>query len=189
MGPATTTPTKTANAHAAVMTIQPAFWDFDLASRTPATTASPSRTRSPVPNTSAMKILVSQTMLHSLDWWGRPPPQGPLNAWAGSAVTGARRARGGRGTPAGSVAPPLAPPFAHPIPAVPLQVPRTGERACPQKGVCRDARQRGTREPSRLRETRAPPGRNRPATDARQRADGGATSARRRRTGAGTWLD
>src|SRR3954451_13462605 len=67
-GPATTTPTNTANAHAAVITIQPAFWAFDFASSTPATTPSPSRTSNPVPKTSAMKMLVSQVIpVHSLD--------------------------------------------------------------------------------------------------------------------------
>jgi len=65
IGPATTTPTKTAKAHAVVMTIHPELFALDLASRTPATTASPRRTRSPVPKISAMTMLVSQTMLRT----------------------------------------------------------------------------------------------------------------------------
>ena len=56
IGPATTTPTNTANAHAAVMTIQPALLDLDFASSTPATTPSPSRSRSIVPTVSARKM-------------------------------------------------------------------------------------------------------------------------------------
>src|SRR5262245_48603731 len=56
IGPAINTPVNTANAHAVVMTIQPLFWAFERLSRTPATTPSPSRTRAPVPSTSARKI-------------------------------------------------------------------------------------------------------------------------------------
>src|SRR6266404_8799190 len=52
-GPATTTPQNTASPHAIVMTIQPEFWPFDLASNTPATTPSPRRISVPVPRTSA----------------------------------------------------------------------------------------------------------------------------------------
>ena len=82
IGPATTTPTKTANAHAAVMTIQPAFWDFDFASRTPATTPSPRRTRSPVPKTSAMNMFgIPNHALHSLDGGSASSPKGPLDAF------------------------------------------------------------------------------------------------------------
>ena len=57
-GPATTTPTKTAMAHAQVMTIQPLALALDLARSTPATTPSPRRIRSIVPKISANRTSV-----------------------------------------------------------------------------------------------------------------------------------
>src|SRR5690349_14863081 len=170
IGPATTTPTNTANAHAAVITIQPAFWDFDLASRTPATTASPSRTRSPVPKTSAMKMLVSQTMLLSLTGWGGLLPRGRMTRGAGPGRPArATRAAQFRTVVAGRVAPPLAPPFACSRGPDPDADPETGGRGCPHAGYAPDARQRRTREPSRLRESRSRPARNRAAPFGRPR--------------------
>jgi hypothetical protein len=52
LGCATTTPQKTANAHAAVITIQPEFWPFVLFNTTFATTPLPSSTSVVVPRNS-----------------------------------------------------------------------------------------------------------------------------------------
>src|SRR5690606_13326103 len=65
MSPTAYTPMATARAHPVVMTIQPAFWPLDRASRTLATTPSPSRMRIMVPMSSPIKGLMIRP---SLEW-------------------------------------------------------------------------------------------------------------------------
>src|SRR6476469_162117 len=64
---ATKTPTMTAKHQPVVMTIQPAFCAFDLLSRTPATTPSPSRMRNSVPRSSPQNNPVIPALLSTSD--------------------------------------------------------------------------------------------------------------------------
>ncbi len=96
MGPATTTPTNTANAHAAVMTIQPALLDLDFASRTPATTPSPSRISSLVPNRLGEED-VDRVVFHAIELPLVDQPRSP-GFQHPSAQPAARRRSASRGT-------------------------------------------------------------------------------------------
>ena len=95
MGPATTTPTKTAKAHAAVMTIQPALFDLDLARSTPATTPSPRRISNAVPKISAMTMFMSKT-IPRLPHCGSALLRASIRIWAVVTVgsSGAKATRG-----------------------------------------------------------------------------------------------
>src|SRR5690606_19469620 len=66
-GPAITTPTNTASAHAVAMTIQPPLFPLVPVKTTLATTPPPNRIRNPVPISSAINGVISEIYLKCFD--------------------------------------------------------------------------------------------------------------------------